>query len=68
MLTRYILRLIRKVGPAIYWIIMIAVAALKLANEAIFYRCSEIIHINSKLKRIDLFIFRIERRRFAAAR
>jgi hypothetical protein len=35
--SKYILRLIRKVGPSVYWIIMIIVALLKLANEVLFY-------------------------------
>lgn len=39
MLTSYILRLIRKIGPAIYWIIMISYAVLKFANEVFFYPC-----------------------------
>lgn len=35
--SRYILRLIRRVGPSTYWIIMICYALLKLANEVFFY-------------------------------
>lgn len=48
-LKSYILRLIRKVGPATYWTIMVLYAVLKLANEVLFYRCqSKITSINSK--------------------
>ena len=35
--SRYILRLIRKIGPSAYWIIMISYALLKIANEVFFY-------------------------------
>lgn len=36
--SHYILRLIRRIGPSTYWIIMISYALLKLANEVFFYR------------------------------
>jgi hypothetical protein len=31
-------RLIRKYGPAAYWIIMISYALVKFVNEALFYK------------------------------